>query len=373
MLNKNLPIDKLFLFAIIQLIAYGSLMMYSASSHIAEQNFGNHLYYLLKHVKWIVIGILLYQLVSRLRYRQIKTIIPVIVLFTWIIILSAFYLNPGNRPSRWLIINGTNWMTTSDLARIMLIIYTAYFIDKYPDHLKNMKFMIIKFTPIPLITLLLILKQPDLSSTIIIGLIILCMLIISKVSYRYLGILLLLAAILLSYKISTNNYMYERLVTWTQDFNSDSPKITDNQQRKALMALGSGGAFGKGLGNSELKSGYLPAAHTDYILPIIGEEYGFFGIAYVFLIFMLIFHMGIQTIKIAPDRFSLFLSLGVIVNIIFYFLINVAYVIGYAPNTGLSLPFISYGGSNTIFTLIGIGLLINISRDSLKLKNTKIA
>ena len=136
------------------------------------------------------------------------------------------------------------------------------------------------------------------------------------------------------------------------------------------MALGSGGAFGKGLGNSELKNGRLPAAHTDFIFSVIGEEYGFFlGTGYIFLIFMLIFHLGIQTIKIAPDRFSLFLSLGVIINIIFYFLINVAYVIGYAPNTGLSLPFISYGGSNTIFTLIGIGLLVNISRDSQKFKN----
>ena len=161
--------------------------------------------------------------------------------------------------------------------------------------------------------------------------------------------------------------MYDRLNTWTQSFIYDSNYEIDNQQRKALLALGSGGITGKKLGNSKLKAGYLPAAHTDYILPIIGEEYGFFGIAYVFLIFMLIFHLGIQAIKIASDRFSLFLSLGVIINIIFYFLINVAYVIGYAPNTGLSLPFISHGGSNMIFTLIGIGLLVNISRSSQKL------
>ena len=122
MLNKKLPIDKLFLFAIIQLIAYGSLMMYSASSHLAEQSFGNHLHYLFKHLKWIAIGMLAYQLTSKLKYRQLKTIIPFLVFFTWFIIILGFYLNPTNKPSRWLIIGGTSWMTTSDLARIMLII-----------------------------------------------------------------------------------------------------------------------------------------------------------------------------------------------------------------------------------------------------------
>ena len=198
------------------------------------------------------------------------------------------------------------------------------------------------------------------------------MLLIAKVSYKYLGALILIASILFSYKISTNKYMYNRLNVWAQSFYDNSNYEPDNQQRKALMALGSGGVTGKRLGNSKLKAGYLPAAHTDYILAIIGEEYGFLGIGYVFFIFLMIFHLGIQAVKIATDRFSLFLSLGIIINLTFYFLMNTAYVIGYAPNTGLSLPFISYGGSNTIFTLAAIGLIINISRNSIKLKINKI-
>ena len=372
MLNKNWPIDKLFLFTIIQLIAYGTLVMYSASTHLAEIKYDNHWHYLLRHLKWIVIGTLAYQITSRLKHHQLKTIIPLIIISTWTIVCLAFYLNSTSKPSRWLIINGANWMTTSDLARVMLIIYTAYFIDKYHEKLLDIKFMIIRFTPIPLITLLLILKQPDLSSTIIIGLIVLSMLLIAKVSYKYLGILILTVLLIFSYKISNNKYMYNRLNTWSQSFYSNSDYKIDNQQRKALMALGSGGITGKKLGNSKLKAGYLPAAHTDYILAIIGEEYGFLGIGYVFLIFSMLFHLGIQTVKITSDRFSLFLSLGIVINLIFYFLINVAYVVGYAPNTGLSLPFISYGGSNTIFTLATIGLLINISRDSLRLRTDKI-
>ena len=370
--NKNWPIDKLFLFTIIQLISWGTLVMYSASSHMAATKFDNHFYYLSSHIQWLIIGFVAYQITSRLKYQQINTIMPLIVLFTWFIVCLAFYLNPTDKPSRWLIISGTNWMTTSDLARIMLIVYTAYFIDKYYGELKNLSFMLTRFSIIPLITLGLILKQPDLSSTIIIGLIILTMLLIAGVSYKYLGIMILVSTLLFSYKILTNKYMYNRLNTWVTGFYYESEPNTDNQQRKALMALGSGGITGKKLGNSKLKSGYLPAAHTDYILAIIGEEYGFLGIGYLFFIFLMIFHLGIQAVKIASDRFSMFLSLGIVINIIFYFLINVSYVIGYAPNTGLSLPFISYGGSNTIFTLAAIGLLINISRNSLKLKTSKV-
>jgi len=368
MLNRNWPLDKLLLFTIIQLIGFGTIMMYSASSHIAEAKFDSHLYYFMKHLIGILIGVGAYQVFSKLKYQQIKNVVPAIILLTWAIVILAFILNPTSKPSRWLIVNGSNWLTTSDLVRIALIIYTAYFIDKYSKNLTNLKFMIMNFTPIPLITLLLILKQPDLSSTIIIGLIIFSMLFIARVSYKYLGIIIVSAGILFTYKIATNQYMLDRFNTWVYSSSSQTEYIVDNQQQKALMALGSGGLLGKKLGNSVLKTGYLPAAHTDYILAIIGEEYGFYGILYLFFIFMMIFHLGVQTVKIAPDRFSMFLSLGIIINIIFYFLINVAYVIGYAPNTGLSLPFISYGRSNVIFTLISIGLLINISRQSIKSK-----
>ncbi len=293
MLNKNWPIDKLFLFTIIQLISWGTLVMYSASSHLAEMRFDNHSYYLSAHIKWLIIGMIAYQITSRVKYQQIKTIIPIIVLFTWFIVCLAFYLNPTSKPSRWLIINGANWMTTSDLARIMLIVYTAYFIDKYHGKLNDLFFMLTRFSIVPLITLGLILKQPDLSSTIIIGIIILTMLLIAGVSYKYLGILTLISMMLFSYKILTNEYMYNRLNTWVEGFHYNSKHEIDNQQRKALMALGSGGITGKKLGNSKLKSGYLPAAHTDYILAIIGEEYGFLGIGYLFLIFLMIFHLGI--------------------------------------------------------------------------------
>ena len=137
MLNKNWPLDKLFLFTIIQLIGFGTIMMYSASSHIAEIKFNSHLYYFTKHLIGILIGVVAYQIFSKLKYQQIKNVIPIMISLTWIIVVLAFILNPTNKPSRWLIINGSNWLTTSDLARITLIIYTAYFVDKYWENLTD--------------------------------------------------------------------------------------------------------------------------------------------------------------------------------------------------------------------------------------------
>ena len=125
--------------------------------------------------------------------------------------------------------------------------------------------------------------------------------------------------------------------------------------------MGTGGILGSGLGNSIIKNGYLPEAHTDFILPIIGEELGFLGILILFVLFWFFFTRGLAVVREAPDLFSMMLSLGIIISVMIYFLVNAAYVVGFAPTTGLPMPFISYGGSHTIFTLISMGILLNIA------------
>ena len=116
------------------------------------------------------------------------------------------------------------------------------------------------------------------------------------------------------------------------------------------------------MGDSIIKNGYLPQSHTDFILPIIGEELGFLGILLIFSLFWALFSKGLFIVRSTKDRFGIFLSLGIIISIMIYFIINSAYVIGLAPTTGLPIPFISYGGSHIIFTLLSMGILINISQ-----------
>ena len=186
------------------------------------------------------------------------------------------------------------------------------------------------------------------------------MLLIGKVSSKYLILITTVALLAFGTKIYLSNYMYERLITWVKP----SEEIKDKQQNASLLAMDRGEIIGTGPGNSHLKNGHLPAAHTDFILAILGEEYGFLGIFTLFGLFGMIFHYGIRILQIASDRFGLFLALGIILNLMYYIIINVAYVIGLAPNTGLTMPFVSYGGSNTIFTLGAVGLLMSIARQA---------
>jgi cell division protein FtsW len=359
-MNSSRSPEYMFICAIISLIGFGTLVMYSAGAFTATMKFNNYAHYLIKHLQWLILGGGLYFVASRFKYKNLKFILPGIIGFTWLIMILAFVLNPTNKPDRWLIIGGRSWVTTSDIARIMLIVYTAYFLDKYQREISDWTFMLKNYTPIAGITLFIILMQPDLSSTFIIGSIIFVMLLIGKASSRYLILLLTVALLAFSLKIGTSNYQRSRLINWLQP----TQEVGDIQQHASKLAMGSGEILGRGPGSSRLKNGHLPAAHTDFILAILGEEYGFTGILAVFILFGVIFHNGILILQIAPDRFGLFLALGIILNLIFYFLINVAYVIGYAPNTGLTMPFISYGGSNTIFTLGAVGILMNIAREA---------
>ena len=365
-MNSSRSPEFMFICAIIALIGFGTLVMYSAGAFTATMKFQNYAHYLLKHIQWLTLGGGLYFVGSRFKYKKLKFMLPGIIGFTWIIMILAFALNPTSKPDRWLIIGGRSWVTTSDVARIMLIVYTAYFLDKYQREISDWTFMLKNYTPIAGLTLFLILIQPDLSSTFIIGAIIFAMLLIGKASPRYLMLLVTMAVLAFSLKIGTSNYQRTRLMNWIQP----TEEVGDIQQHASKLAMGSGEVLGKGPGSSSLKNGHLPAAHTDYILAILGEEYGFAGVLVLFMLFAIIFHNGIRILQIAPDRFGLFLALGIILNLIFYFLINVAYVIGFAPNTGLTMPFVSYGGSNTIFTLGAVGLLMSIAREASHGSNT---
>ena len=151
--------------------------------------------------------------------------------------------------------------------------------------------------------------------------------------------------------------MRKRLLEWF--YNNPLPY---DQISRSKQALHNGGFWGNGFSNSIIKEGFMPEVHTDFILPIIGEEIGFIGIFILFLLFFTFYFLSIKVAKNSPDIFSSMLALGIAYNILYYFLINAGYVIGLFPPTGLAIPFISYGGSHTLFTLISVGALLNISK-----------
>ena len=348
---RSYPNDQIIMGIIFLLCGFGIVMMYSASSIYAMNKFDNYLHFLMQQVKWLVIGAILMLILSQVNYRILKKMAYGLLIISWIVLVLGYIFKGNNQASRWLVLGGRSWMTTSDLARVSLIIFTAFFVDKNKKYLKDWKFLFTRFTPFLGITLILILFQPDTSTTMIISAIIMVMLFIAGTDWRYLAGITVFGLLGLILKIINTPHARDRILNWN-----------DDQKVQSLNALGTGGLLGAGLGDSIIKNGYLPEVHTDFILPIVGEELGFIGILVLFALFWFFFTRGLAVVQEAPDLFSMFLSFGFIISVMIYFLVNAAYVVGFAPTTGLPMPFISYGGSHTIFTLISMGILLNIAR-----------
>ncbi len=356
---RSYPNDYLILGTILLLSGFGIVIMYSASSIYAMNEFDDYMHFFLRQTKWLIIGAIVMFVLSQMSYRYLKELAYVLIILSWIILIMGYFFKGNNPASRWLYLGGRSWMTTSDFARVSLIIFTAFFIDKNKRYLKDWKFLFIRFTPILGISLVLILFQPDTSTTMMIAIIIMVMLFIAGADWRYLTGLSIAGVIALILKIMSTPHAMDRFLNWN-----------DKQKIQSINALGTGGMLGSGLGDSIIKNGFLPEAHTDFILPIVGEELGFIGIFILFILFWFLFTKGLTVVREAPDLFSMFLSFGILISVMIYFLVNAAYVVGFAPTTGLPMPFISYGGSHIIFTFISMGILLNIARKGQSVTNS---
>jgi cell division protein FtsW len=206
----------------------------------------------------------------------------------------------------------------------------------------------------------LILAQPDLGTTVALGIVVLIMLFVAGVRISYLFSLIVAAIPALWFLIFSVPYRRMRILAFLNPYLD--PKGSGFQIIQSQIALGSGGLFGVGIGQSKQKLFYLPAAHTDFIFAIIGEELGLLGTVGVILLFMLFIQQALKIIKNAPDKFGFFLSLGLVLMICFKAVINIGVSCGVLPTKGLPLPFISYGGSSFMFDMVSIGILLNIAR-----------
>ena len=372
-MNMNNFINhKTLLLNVLLIIFMGSFLMYSASSSFAVYKFNkSDSYFLIKHIIWFLFGMGILFVISNINYSFLKANAKTLLFTSWIIMFIPILqriLFDGDSIARWLKIGNFSLMTTSDVGKLGLIIFTSMFIDNYHHRMTDFKFLIKNFLPYLSITIFLILWQPHLSTSMVLILIIFSMLYVAGISNKiilisFISSFLSFIAIISFY----HSYQQDRLFNWLYSFGGN--ELYD-QSYFSVLALANGGFFGKGIGDSVFKyNGFIPEGQTDFILAIIGEEIGFFGIFIIFSIFLFLFFQGISITKNSSDRFAMFLSLGIITNIFIYLLINAFYVIGILPTTGLPIPFISYGGSQTIFTLASIGILLNISKTNFKRKN----
>jgi len=356
--------DKPLLFSILFLCAFGTIMLYSASwneSYIRSGGLTESLF-LKGHLKRITLGFFCLFISLLIDYRSLKPVAPyfLMISISLLFMTKGYYLIHGiNSPARWLNL-GIIVIQTSDIARLSLIIFLAYYLDDIKTRIKNLHRGFLPCILAVGVTMTFIVIQPDFSTAFMLGTIGIVIIFIAGAKLLHIFISLLFGILLSIPIIYLKPYRWARIVSF---FDKNDIQENGYQAHQALLSLGNGGVFGVGLGNSTEKNHLLPTPHTDFIFSIIGEELGLLMGTFPLLItFLVIFYRGLKISQKCTDPFGIFLAIGISTNIVLYAFVNAAVATGLFPVTGLPMPMISYGGSGMIINMIMIGILLNISQ-----------
>ncbi len=363
-------IDYSMIFIILFLLAFGLIMLYSTSSYEANLDYGDSAYYFKHQLIPSILGLVGMVVLSYIPYRiYARLAMPIYIAAAALLVAIIPFGKTINGAKRWIIIAGVS-IQPAEVAKVAAIIFTATMIIKLKKNLTTLKgFGIALMFPAVLAGMVYIITR-NLSSAIIIMGITVVMLFISTPGYRMyiivaVGVLAFAAALVViianSNQTSGMNYRFERVLAWLDPQAHASGK--GFQTLQALYAIGSGGIFGKGLGESMQKMGFIPEAQNDMIFSIICEELGLFGAIAVMLMFLLLIWRLMVVANNAPDMFGALLVIGVMGHIAIQVILNIAVVTNTIPNTGITLPFISYGGSAVIIQLAEIGIALNVARN----------
>lgn len=356
------------LFTIVMiLLAFGLIMMFSASYANAYTATGDSLFYLKRQAVFAVAGLVIMLIVSTIDYSIFKTKFVVYALVTVSVALMALVKIMGTTQGgaeRWLQI-GEITFQPSEILKFAVIVFFAYLTDKRFSYLKNFKKGFLPFAVALAASCALLMAQPHLSGTIIVFAIGFSMMFVAGVSPKHLflmlgGLIVLVIAAVLILNAMGIDYFTTRIISFTDPEYDIRDKTFQTYQ--SLVTIGSGGAFGLGFGNSRQKYNYLPMSRNDFIFSIICEELGFVGAFLVILLFVILVWRGFYVCSKAKDKFGMMLAFGITFQIGLQALLNIAVVTNSIPNTGISLPFFSYGGTALLMQLAEMGILLSVSR-----------
>ena len=355
--------DKILALSVILLSLFGLIMIYSASSIWAEYKFSDSFHYLKYQLLFFIVGLVLMFIVSKIDYRLYYKKANTILICCFILLILVLIPGIGsvrNGSRSWFGIASFG-IQPSEAAKLGLIIFTSKYLSKSNKFLKSYKEGVFPILGITFLFFGLIMLEPDLGTGVILVVAITALLFISGVNMKFFYGLGLLGVIGLVALIVIAPYRMDRITAFINPWKDASG--TGFQIIQSLYAIGPGGLLGTGFLNSIQKHFYLPEPQTDFIFSIIAEEFGVVGAFIVVGLFSLILYRGIKIALNSKDLFAKYLSLGIIFQLIFQALMNPMVVIGLIPVTGVTLPFLSYGGSSLLVSMVSIGILLNISRN----------
>ncbi|MDZ7264892.1 MAG: putative lipid II flippase FtsW [candidate division KSB1 bacterium] len=359
-------IDFVLLIIVMLLAVFGTAAIYSASSFKAQESYGNSHYFLGKQFFRLCLGILLMMVFLHVDYHWLQQVSPIILLITWLLLLYVLLGGSYFKGSRRSIPILGFVFQPSEMARYALVIFLSMFLVKKGERLKNFNDGLLPALFIVVLMIVPIVLEPDLGTSILTMIVAVIVIFIGGASLYHLASLSVLAITGLGFVISIFPYQKVRLMRFIDAVRgaTDPPW----QVLQSLISLGNGGLWGVGLGNSRQKLHFLPQPFTDFIFSIVGEEVGLIGCTFLLLLMLAFMWRGLWIAIHAPDRPGMLLAVGITASIVVYAFFNAGIAVNLLPVSGITMPFISYGGSSLIVNFIAIGMLLNISSQARKPK-----
>lgn len=351
--------DLWLLAAVLGLLCLGTIEIYSSTAAESLTHLGDAFFYLERQLMFVGLGGVALWVGARLDYRRLRQwTYP--LLFLALVLLGVALLAPArNGATRWIPLGPLTFQPV-EIAKLALVTYLASSLGRKADRVKTFTVGFVPHLVVCGAMMVLLLKQPDLGSSVVLGATTLCMLFMAGTRISYILLAVLASAPVAYHLVVGTPWRLQRFLAY---FNPEAYASTEAYQfLQARLAMGSGGLFGAGLGNGHQSLGYMPEAHNDFILAPIGEELGYVGVAAVLLLFALLVWRGIRAALGARDVFGGYLAFGITLLFAVQVLFNVGVVLGVVPNKGITLPLVSYGGSSLIVTMFLVGLLLNVGR-----------
>jgi len=358
---RKLKSDHVLFIATVLLVALSVVMVYSASAPVALQRYGQASFFVIRQVMWAALGLPMLWFLMKVDYRTYRE--PI---FIWsclglatLALVAVLFSAPVNNARRWFGMAGIG-VQPSEFAKLAAIIFIAAILERRMHRIDEVTFSLLPIGIVVTVLVGLVLLEPDFGTSMSLILIAAAMVFAAGLNYRYILGALLVALPTVYIILMGASYRRRRLLAFLNPW--DDPLGDGFQIIQSLIAVGTGGVWGRGLMNGVQKLFYLPEPHTDFIYSVISEELGLVGATAVILCFSIITWRGMRAALRAPDSFGAFLAVGLTTMIAVQALVNISVVLGLMPTKGIPLPFVSAGGSSLLVNLIGMGILLNVSQ-----------
>jgi len=353
-------VDAVLAATVVALVGFGVVMVYSASAVQATVQYHDPQFFLKRQSAYAVAALLLTWMTSRFDYHRLyRLTYPVLVVVGVLLLMCVVgFGHSGGGAARWLSI-GPVHVQPAEMAKVALVIWLAYSLAKKAEKVKTFTVGFLPHLIVAGVYMLLCLKQPDFGSAVVLLLLTFTMLFLAGAKVGYILGASILGSFLGAIAIRFREYRYERYLAWLHM--DEHRQDLAYQPFQSVMSFGSGGTTGLGLGRG-LQTLYLPEAHTDFVAAVIGEELGFLGVAALCGAYLLLVGRGVRAALRAPDDFGAYLAFGISTMFGVQALVNLCVALAILPTKGLTLPFVSFGGSSLIMNAVAVGILLNVSR-----------